>query len=87
MVEARPNTPFSSTVSGSEKKSVLMMGHRDTVFPKGEAERRPFRIEGQRAYGPGVADMKAGLVMSAFNSWESSAGAPIRVSKSSSARA
>jgi glutamate carboxypeptidase len=42
------------------------MGHRDTVFPKGEAGRRPFRIEGDRAYGPGVSDMKAGLVVNAF---------------------
>jgi glutamate carboxypeptidase len=42
------------------------MGHRDTVFPKGEPTRRPFRIESGRAYGPGVADMKAGLVMNAF---------------------
>ena len=44
----------------------MLMGHRDTVFPKGEPTRRPFRIEGGRAYGPGVADMKAGLVMNAF---------------------
>jgi glutamate carboxypeptidase len=42
------------------------MGHRDTVFPKGEAGRRPFRVENGRAYGPGVADMKSGLVMNAF---------------------
>jgi glutamate carboxypeptidase len=42
------------------------MGHRDTVYPKGEAGRRPFRIEAGRAYGPGVADMKGGLVVNAF---------------------
>ena len=42
------------------------MGHRDTVFPKGEVARRPFRIEGSRAYGPGVVDMKSGLVLNAF---------------------
>ena len=47
-------------------KPVLLMGHCDTVFPAGEAARRPFRIEGSRAYGPGVADMKAGIVMNAF---------------------
>jgi len=53
---------------GSEaaNTSILLMGHRDTVFPKGEAQRRRFRIEDGRAYGPGVADMKAGLVMNAF---------------------
>jgi glutamate carboxypeptidase len=45
---------------------ILLLGHRDTVFPKGEAARRPFHIEGARAYGPGVADMKGGLVVNAF---------------------
>jgi glutamate carboxypeptidase len=54
-------------VSGGEgNRPVLLMGHRDTVFPDGEAERRPFTVEGDIAYGPGVADMKAGLVMNAF---------------------
>jgi glutamate carboxypeptidase len=48
------------------EKPVLLMGHRDTVFPKGEAGRRPFRIEDGRAYGPGVCDMKGGLVINAF---------------------
>jgi glutamate carboxypeptidase len=45
---------------------VLLMGHCDTVFPKGEAQRRPYSMDGTRAFGPGVADMKAGLVMHAF---------------------
>lgn len=47
-------------------RPILLMGHRDTVFPKGEPTRRPFKIEGDRAYGPGVADMKSGLVMNCF---------------------
>ena len=51
---------------GSNEKPVLLMGHRDTVFGKGEAGRRPFTIKDKRAYGPGVADMKAGLVMNVF---------------------
>jgi glutamate carboxypeptidase len=50
----------------SNEKPIVLMGHRDTVFPKGEARRRPFKIEGDRAYGPGVSDMKSGLVMNAF---------------------
>lgn len=54
-------------VSGGEgNRPVLLMGHRDTVFPDGEAARRPFTVDGDIAYGPGVADMKAGLVMNAF---------------------
>lgn len=50
----------------TNEKPILLMGHRDTVFPKGEAGRRPFTVNGNMAYGPGVADMKAGLVMNAF---------------------
>jgi glutamate carboxypeptidase len=50
----------------TNEKPILLMGHRDTVFPKGEVGRRPFRIENGRAYGPGVVDMKGGLVMNAF---------------------
>ena len=48
------------------RATVLLMGHCDTVFGKGEAARRPFTVVGNRAYGPGVADMKAGLVMNSF---------------------
>ena len=46
--------------------NIVLMGHRDTVFPDGETQRRPFTIRDGIAYGPGVADMKAGLVMNAF---------------------
>ena len=52
--------------SGNARRNILLMGHRDTVFPKGEPERRPFRVENGIATGPGVADMKAGLVMNMF---------------------
>ncbi len=45
---------------------ILLLGHRDTVFPTGTVAERPFRIANGRAYGPGVCDMKAGLVMNAF---------------------
>ncbi|RZJ49652.1 MAG: M20 family peptidase, partial [Acidovorax sp.] len=45
---------------------IVLMGHMDTVFPVGTVARRPFRVEDGRAYGPGVADMKSGLVMNVF---------------------
>lgn len=51
---------------GNHAANIVLMGHRDTVFPKGEPTRRPFTIKDGRAYGPGVADMKAGLVMNMF---------------------
>ena len=46
--------------------NVLLLGHRDTVFSEGEAARRPFAIRDGNAFGPGVMDMKAGLVMNCF---------------------
>lgn len=42
---------------------LLVLCHADTVFPAGTIDERPFRIEGDRAFGPGVFDMKAGLVL------------------------
>jgi glutamate carboxypeptidase len=41
---------------------ILLIGHMDTVFDPGTAAARPFRNEGNRAYGPGVSDMKGGLL-------------------------
>jgi glutamate carboxypeptidase len=52
--------------TSNDRRPIILMGHRDTVFPKGEPQRRPFRIENARGYGPGVCDMKAGLVINAF---------------------
>jgi glutamate carboxypeptidase len=52
-----------ASVSGSGKGRILLIAHMDTVFKKGDAAARPFRIEGGRAYGPGVADDKAGIVV------------------------
>lgn len=49
--------------AGSGPKRFLFVGHYDTVFPSGTAKQRPFRIDAEgRAWGPGVYDMKGGLV-------------------------
>jgi len=40
----------------------LLVGHMDTVFPAGTAGARPFRVEDGIARGPGVTDMKSGLL-------------------------
>lgn len=59
------------------KKKVMLMGHMDTVFGKGTAAERPFKVEDGKAYGPGVMDMKAGIAISLYtvkalleNGWE-----------------
>lgn len=50
----------------AEHYDLLLSGHLDTVFDKGTAAARPFRLEGQMAYGPGVADMKNGCLQILF---------------------
>ena len=40
----------------------LLVGHTDTVFPVGTAAARPFRVDDGIARGPGVTDMKSGLL-------------------------
>ncbi len=49
---------------------ILLVGHMDTVFPEGETQRRPFSLvqqNGQRiAKGPGVLDMKSGLLLGMY---------------------
>lgn len=47
---------------GGRSPQVLILGHHDTVFPRGTLERRPFSVVGGRATGPGVFDMLGGLV-------------------------
>jgi len=42
---------------------LLVVGHTDTVWPVGTLESMPFRVDGDRAYGPGVYDMKSCLVV------------------------
>jgi len=56
----------ASVPGAGERGHMLLLGHRDTVFPAGEAVLRPFRIVDGLGHGPGVADMKGGLVMNCF---------------------
>jgi glutamate carboxypeptidase len=48
--------------TGGGKPKVLMLGHHDTVFPLGTLAARPFTHDDGRLLGPGVFDMKAGIV-------------------------
>jgi glutamate carboxypeptidase len=49
--------------SRSSKKPVLLLGHLDTVWPLGTLKTMPWREGEGRYWGPGVLDMKAGVVM------------------------
>ncbi|GGG67590.1 M20 family metallopeptidase [Edaphobacter dinghuensis] len=47
----------------SPRKPLLLLGHLDTVWPMGTLKSMPWREAGGRLYGPGVLDMKAGVIM------------------------
>lgn len=47
-------------IGPAEGKGILVAGHLDTVWPMGTLSTMPFRIDGARAHGPGIFDMKAG---------------------------
>ena len=52
--------------AGRGTAPVLFMGHMDTVFSTGTVAKRPFTITDGTAYGPGVLDMKGGIVAALF---------------------
>ena len=54
------------TLRGSGGANVLLVGHMDTVFDEGTVAHRPFSVDGDIARGPGVSDMKAGLLAGFF---------------------
>ncbi len=49
--------------AGKGRKPILLLGHLDTVWPLGTLAKMPWREDGGRFRGPGVLDMKAGVVM------------------------
>ena len=63
---------FTTHVIGRRKssnpnaKKVMVIGHMDTVFSKGAAAERPFKIVDGKGYGPGVLDMKSGITIGIF---------------------
>lgn len=45
------------------EKPIVILGHTDTVHPRGSLNQRPWRVEGNRAYGPGIFDMKGNCAL------------------------
>ena len=45
---------------GGDGPGIVVLGHLDTVWPNGTLGRRPVTIEGDKVFGPGIYDMKAG---------------------------
>lgn len=52
-----------ASLQGRGQRRILLMAHMDTVYPRGTLARSPFRVEGDKAYGPGIADDKSGVGM------------------------
>lgn len=69
LIVTNPEAPKVLTgIIGADRSGapVLFGGHYDTVFSKGTFGDNPFRIEGEKAFGPGVLDMKGGIVISLY---------------------
>ena len=48
------------------RAQILVLGHLDTVYELGTIKKMPFRVTRDRAFGPGIFDMKGGLVIALF---------------------
>jgi glutamate carboxypeptidase len=49
--------------AGSGTRRIMLLAHMDTVYAHGTLAKRPYRVEGSRAYGPGIADDKGGIAV------------------------
>jgi glutamate carboxypeptidase len=50
-------------LKGTGGKNLLLMAHMDTVYPRGTLAKTPWRIVGNKAYGPGIGDAKSGIAV------------------------
>jgi glutamate carboxypeptidase len=69
-VERLPQTEYGdllkARLAGQGRGRILLLGHLDTVYPDGTAAARPMHIEGKKLLGPGVCDMKGGLLVGMY---------------------
>jgi glutamate carboxypeptidase len=52
-----------ATFTGKGTKKILLLAHMDTVYARGMLAKQPFRIDGERAFGLGIADDKQGIAV------------------------
>ncbi len=57
---------YLARLRGKGVARILLLGHLDTVYPKGVAAERPLRQEGNKLVGPGVGDMKSGVLVGMY---------------------
>jgi glutamate carboxypeptidase len=52
-----------ATLTGTGKRKIMLIAHMDTVYPAGILKTQPIREDGNRLYGPGIADDKGGIAV------------------------
>lgn len=52
-----------ATFTGTGSKKIMLIAHMDTVYLRGMLEKQPFRVEGDKAWGLGIADDKQGVAV------------------------
>jgi len=65
---------------GNQEQQIVLLGHTDTVHPRGSLEERPWRTDGNRIYGPGIFDMKSNcaLALELLGAFEATGARPAR---------
>jgi glutamate carboxypeptidase len=64
-----PNEPYGNHIRaewGEGEEQILVLAHFDTVWPEGTLQDKPFKIVEGKAYGPGVFDMKGGIIQGLY---------------------
>jgi glutamate carboxypeptidase len=62
-VPAKIGKIVRATFTGTGTRKILLLAHMDTVYPRGSLEKQPFRIDGDKAWGLGIADDKHGIAL------------------------
>ncbi len=59
----RVGKALRATFTGGGTKKILLLGHMDTVYPRGMLAQQPFKLDGDRAWGLGIADDRHGIAV------------------------
>jgi len=63
---AHVRVSYATAYVANQKRQLLVLGHYDTVYARGTLAKMPFRATSGRVFGPGVFDMKAGIVQALY---------------------
>ena len=58
-----PGSIVIGSLAGTGSKRIMLIAHMDTVYPTGTLATQPYKVEGNRIYGPGIADDKGGIAV------------------------